>query len=149
MFIFSFHYKALLLYRALYYWQNNCPKIEPCSTTAWIVSQVDIWPLSKSLWNLPLKKLVINWNKFPLISFHFNLNNNPSCQTLLNASDMSSSKLRLSRLYVIMKAFNNSHCGYSADIWMMYSKSINNKRNIIHEKKLRIVYNSEKFTFSE
>ena len=69
--------------------KNNGHNIEPCGTPAWIVSQSDVWPLSKTLWNLPLRKLLITWNKFPLTPFCFNLkNNNLSCQTLSNAMDM-------------------------------------------------------------
>ena len=75
--------------------KNNGPKIEPCGTA---VSQSDVWPLSKTLWNLPLKKLVIKWNKFSLTPFCFNLNNNPSCQTLSNASDMSRNTPWVSRV---------------------------------------------------
>ena len=69
----------------MYIMESNGPKIKPCGTSAWIVSQSDVWPLGKTLWNLPLKKLVINWNIFPPTPFCFNLNNNTSCQTLSNA----------------------------------------------------------------
>ena len=53
----------------IYIRKNNGPNIEHCGTPAWIVSQSDVWPLSRTLWNLPLKKLLINWNKFPLTPF--------------------------------------------------------------------------------
>ena len=81
--------------------------LEPCGTPACLVSQSDVWPLSKTLWNLPLKKLLINWNKFPLTLFFFNLNNNPSCQTLSNALDMSRNIPR--RILGRSGAFCSSH----------------------------------------
>ena len=68
----------------IYIRKNNGLKIEPWGTPAWRISQFVIWPLSITLWNLPLKKLVINWNKFPLTPFSFNLSKSPSWQTLSN-----------------------------------------------------------------
>ena len=88
----------LSLRSLIYIRKNNGPNIESCGTAVWIVSQSYFWLLSKALWNLPLKKLLINWNKFPLTPFCFNLNNNPSCQTLSNALDMSRNTPRVSRV---------------------------------------------------
>ena len=53
----------------IYIRKNNGPNIEPCRAPAWIVSQSDVWTLSRTLWNLLLKKLLINWNKFTLTPF--------------------------------------------------------------------------------
>ena len=78
--------------------KNNDPNIEPCRTPSSIVSYSDIWPLSETLWNVPLKMFLINWNKFPLAPFCFNLNNNPSGQTLSNDLHLSRKTLRVSRV---------------------------------------------------
>ena len=79
--------------------KTNGPEIESCGTPAWYTC-FPIWCLamSKTLWNLPLEKLVINWNKFPLTPVCFNLNNNPSCQTLSNALDISRNTSQVSRV---------------------------------------------------
>ena len=57
-------------------WKSKGPNIEPCGTPARIVSQSHLWPLSKTFWNLPLKKLLINWNKIRLIPYCFDSNYN-------------------------------------------------------------------------
>ena len=85
------HYIYIYTYIYIYiyiYKENNGAKIKSCGTAAWIVFLSDIWPLRKTLWNLPFKKLEINLNKFPPTPFCLNLNNNPLCQILSNPLDM-------------------------------------------------------------
>lgn len=67
---------------------NDGPRIEPCSTPAWIVSQSDVWPLSITLWNLPLKNHAINWYKHHLVLTETLISHDKLYQ-MPNASDMS------------------------------------------------------------
>ena len=52
-------------------------------------SQSDVTLSSVTLQNLLSKKLVTKGSKFAPTLFCFDLNNNPSCQTLSNALDIS------------------------------------------------------------
>ena len=50
---------------------------------------------------------------------------------------------------IIMKTFILSHFGYCPLIWMMHSRSLNNRINRIHERALRLVYKDDISSFSE
>ena len=58
-----------------------------------------------------------------------------------------SSSVDLPECWVIMKAYINSQFGYFPLVWMMQSRSINNKINHIHEWTPRIVYKDKFSTF--
>ena len=49
----------------------------------------------------------------------------------------------------IMKAFVNSQFGYCPLLWMMHSRSLNNRINKIHERALRLVYNDQLSSFKD
>ena len=85
---------AISIHKKQYY----RPKVKPCGTPGWIIAQSDAWPLRITLWILPLKKLVIQWKKFPQTPFCFNLNNNPSCQTLSQVLHISRNTPWVSRV---------------------------------------------------
>ena len=57
---------------------------------------------------------------------------------------MSQEKLR-----VIMKAFIESQFGYCPLVWMFYSRTLNNRINMLHERALRLVYKDTHLTFNE
>ena len=50
---------------------------------------------------------------------------------------------------ILMKTFILSHFGYCPLVWMIHSRSLNNRINRIHERALRLVYNDEVSSFSE
>ena len=50
---------------------------------------------------------------------------------------------------ILMKTFIMSHFGYCPLVWMMHSRSLNNRINRIHERALRLVYKDEVSSFSE
>ena len=66
----------------------------------------------------------------------------------LNVLPRISSFMDLPKLWVIMKAYINSKFCYCSLVWMIYSRSINNKINRVHERALRIVY-KDKFSSFE
>ena len=48
-----------------------------------------------------------------------------------------------------MKAFIDTQFGYYSLLWMFHSRGINNKINRIHERTLRITYNSKSSSFQD
>ena len=48
-----------------------------------------------------------------------------------------------------MKPFIQSQFGYCPLIWMFYSRGLNNKRNLIHERALRSTYNDKSSSYGE
>ena len=50
---------------------------------------------------------------------------------------------------MVMKAFTESHFNYCPLIWMFYSRTLNNKRNCLHERALRIICSDYKSSFCE
>ena len=48
-----------------------------------------------------------------------------------------------------MKAFTESHFNYCPLIWMFHSRTLNNKRNCLHERALRIICSDYKSSFCE
>ena len=73
--------------------------------------------MNKTLRILPLKKLLINWNQFPLTPFCLNLNNNASCKTLSNALDVSRDTPRVSRVGLQSKLVM-SDCKQLINTWI-------------------------------
>ena len=49
----------------------------------------------------------------------------------------------------MMKPFIQSQFGYCPLIWMFYSRGLNNKRNLIHERALRSTYNDKSSSYGE
>ncbi len=50
---------------------------------------------------------------------------------------------------VIMKSFITSQFSYCPLVWMLHSRTLNNRINRIHERALRVVYNDNASTFEE
>ena len=50
---------------------------------------------------------------------------------------------------ILMKTFILSHFGYCPLIWMMHSRTLNNRINKIHERALRLVYKDDVSSFSD
>ena len=48
---------------------------------------------------------------------------------------------------IIMKEFTESQFGYFPLFWMFHSRAINNKRNRIHERALKITYSNNSSSF--
>ena len=48
---------------------------------------------------------------------------------------------------ILMNAFITSQFSYCPLVWMLHSRTLNNKINKIHEKTLRLVYKDEKKSF--
>ena len=55
----------------------------------------------------------------------------------------------ISRRKVLMKAFFRSQFNYCPLIWMCYNRSLNHKKNQLHERCLRIIYSDKKSSFDE
>ena len=50
---------------------------------------------------------------------------------------------------IIMNAFINSQFGYCPLVWMNHSRKINNRRNRIHERNLRVAYDDNLSSFRD
>ena len=50
---------------------------------------------------------------------------------------------------ILMKTFILSHFGYCPLVWMMHSRTLNNRINRIHERALRVVYKDDVSSFSD
>ena len=59
--------KSLLPRSFMYIRKNSGPEIEPWDTPASIGDHEDAWPFKRTRWNLPLKKLLINFRVLPEI----------------------------------------------------------------------------------
>ena len=81
----------------MYIKKKRGPKIDPGGTPARVRSQSEVFPLRMTLWTLSLRKISINPSKFPLKPFCFNLNNKPSCHSLMKGFDMSKNTPQVSK----------------------------------------------------
>ena len=57
--------------------------------------------------------------------------------------------MSLEKRRTLMKAFTESQFNYCALIWMLHSRTLNNKINRIHKSTLRIVYSDYNSSFNE
>ena len=57
--------------------------------------------------------------------------------------------MSLEKRRTLMKAFIESQFNYCLLIWMLYSRTLNNKINRIHERSLRTVYSDYNSSFNE
>ena len=55
--------------------------------------------------------------------------------------------MSLKKRRIIMKTFVESQFNYCPLIWMLHSRTLNNKINRLHERPLRIVYSDYKSSF--
>ena len=60
-----------------------------------------------------------------------------------------SSSMSLEKRRTLMKAFIESQFNYCPLIWMLHSRTLNNKINCIHERALRTVYSDYNSSFNE
>ena len=67
----------------------------------------------------------------------------------LHALARISKYMNIYRKRIIMKTFINSQFGDCPLVWMLHSRSLNNKINKIQERALRLVYNDNRSTFEE
>ena len=66
-----------------------------------------------------------------------------------NALCHISSSMSLEKRRTLMKAFIESQFNYCPLIWMLHSRTLNNKINRIHERALRTVYSDYNSSFNE
>ena len=52
--------------------------------------------------------------------------------------------MSLDKRHMLMKAFIESQFNYCPLIWMLHSRTLNNKIQLLHERALRIVYSDYK-----
>ena len=57
--------------------------------------------------------------------------------------------MNLTKRKLLMNSFFTSRFNYCALVWMCHNRTINNKINRLHERRLRIVYNDNKSLFQE
>ena len=69
--------------------KNNGPRIGPLGTPAVILFHLEVCPFNMTLWYLSDKKLSISFNKSQFMTLCLSLYNNPSCQTLSKAFEIS------------------------------------------------------------
>ena len=55
--------------------------------------------------------------------------------------------MSLKKRRIAMKTFTESQLNYCPLVWMIHSRTINNKINRLHERALRIVYSDFKLSF--
>lgn len=67
----------------------------------------------------------------------------------INALSRIASYMTLPKKRIVMKTFIESQFNYCPLIWMLHSRTTNNKINRLHERALRIVYSDYKSTFNE
>ena len=67
----------------------------------------------------------------------------------INALCRISSFMSLEKRRTLMKAFLESQFHYCPVIWMLHSRTLNNKVNRIHERALRTVYSDYNPSFNE
>ena len=67
----------------------------------------------------------------------------------LNALGRIAGYITLEKLRMLFKAFIESQFNYCPLIWMLHSRTMNNKINRLHERSLRIVYSDQSSTFEE
>ena len=84
------------------------------------------------------------------INLKFDEHVNSICQKVgqkLHALARISPYMSIDKRKQIMSAFIDSQFGYCPLIWMMHSRSTNNKINRLHERALRITYNEKVLSF--
>ena len=67
----------------------------------------------------------------------------------LNALARVTNSMELPKRRILMNAFFKAQFNYCPVIWMIHSRSLNNKNNRLHERCLRIIYNDKRSTFEE
>ena len=67
----------------------------------------------------------------------------------LNALDRIAGYVTFEKRRMLFKAFIESQFNYCPLIWMLNSRTMNNKINLFHERSLRIVYSDQSSTFEE
>ena len=67
----------------------------------------------------------------------------------LHALTRVSRYMNTAKKRVIMKSFITSQFGYCPLVWMLHSRTLNNRINRIHERALRVVYNDNVSSFEE
>ena len=77
--------------------KSSGPKIDPWGIPSFILLHLEVEPLNRTLWYLSDKKLSISFNKRPLMPLRLSLYNNPSCQSLPKAFEISRNTPRTSR----------------------------------------------------
>ena len=83
---------------------------------------------------------------------NFNTHVNEICKKAgqkLNALLRVTPYMDLSKWRILLNAFFISQFSYYKLAWMFHSRGKNNKINLIHERRLRIIYNGKKSTFYE
>ena len=66
----------------------------------------------------------------------------------VNALRRVTGYMSLEKRRIVMKTFVESQFNYCPLIWMLHSKTLNNKINRLHERALRIVYSDCKSSFN-
>ena len=92
--------------------------------------------------------LGITINKDLKFDDHINSLCTKACQRL-NALASLAPYMNVEKRRTTMKAFIESQFGYCPLVWMFHSRSINNKRNRIHERPIRITYNNKSSSFQD
>ena len=67
----------------------------------------------------------------------------------ISALDHIAGYITLEKRRMLFKAFIESQFNYCPLIWMLHSRTMNNKINRLHERSLRIVYSDQSSTFEE
>ena len=67
----------------------------------------------------------------------------------LNALDRIAGYITLEKRRMLFKAFIESQINYCSLIWMLHSRTMNNKINRLHERSLRILHSDQSSTFEE
>ena len=67
----------------------------------------------------------------------------------LNALGRIAGYITFEKRRMLFKAFIESQFNYCPLIWMLHSRTMNNKINRLHERSLRIVYSDQSSTFEE
>ena len=67
----------------------------------------------------------------------------------LNTLGRIAGYITLEKRRMLFKAFIESQFNYCSLIWMLHSRTMNNKINHLHERSLRIVYSDQSSTFEE
>ena len=75
-----------------------------------------------------------------------------SCEKLLgkkiNALCRVTGYMSLEKRRIVMKTFVESQFNYCPLIWMLHSRTLNNKINLLHERALRIIYSDYNSSFN-
>ena len=67
----------------------------------------------------------------------------------LNALARVANYMELPKRRILMNAFFKAQFNYCPIVWMLHSRSLNNKNNRLHELCLRIIYNDKHSSFEE